>query len=198
MFALGFILGFFVTFASSPFLPLFGDYPCLITSALIINSMYSFYVYMLVYETSGFTNPNFLFYMIFAWISFGEAINFGDACWSSIEDHGFNQNNKQLFTLPQFSGLNDRYGFLAHMQLTSYFMHIFSLFGQSSSADTASIIAVVGVIGIQTVLQAFADYNTYIERFRSGDHFGAGVFLGKAAVAAAVVVFLLMFAVEAG
>jgi len=126
MFALGYTLGFFITLASSGFLALFGNYPCLITWALIIQSMYSFYVYMKVYEESEFTDGNFLFYMIFAFISFGEAINLG-ICGAE-DDHGFNQANRSFSLTPASFFSRDTFGFLPQFDQTSYFISLFTLF----------------------------------------------------------------------
>ena len=149
MFALGYTLGFFVTLASSGFLALFGDFPCLVQWALIIQSLYSFYVYMKVYEESNFTDSNFMFYMIFGFIQFGEAINLG-IC-PKKDDHGFNssRSDKSFFDMDHPQSLRaDPYGFMPQFEQTSYFVSLFSFFGQSNDDTAASIIAVVGVLGI--------------------------------------------------
>ena len=126
MLTLGFTLGFFITLASSGFLALFGDYPCLITFALIIQSMYSFFVYMKVYEESNFTDSNYLFFMIFAFISFGEAINL-NICGAE-DDHGFNQANRSFALTPASFFSRDSFGFLPQFEQTSYFISLFTLF----------------------------------------------------------------------
>ena len=132
MFALGYTLGFFVTLASSGFLALFGDFPCLVQWALIIQSLYSFWVYMRVYEESGFTDANFMFFMIFGFIQFGEAINLG-ICGAD-DDHGFNssRSNKSFFDNRNHQSLmTDPFGFLPQFDQTSYFISLFTLFAQS-------------------------------------------------------------------
>ena len=126
MLTLGFTLGFFITLASSGFLALFGDYPCLITFALIIQSMYSFFVYMKVYEESNFTDSNYLFFMIFAFISFGEAINL-KICGAD-NDLGFNQANRSFSLTPASFFSRDSFGFLPQFEQTSYFISLFTLF----------------------------------------------------------------------
>ena len=132
MFALGYTLGFFVTLASSGFLALFGDFPCLVQWALIIQALYSFWGYMRVYEESGFTDTNFMFFMIFGFIQFGEAINLG-ICGAD-DDHGFNssRSNKSFFDNRNHQSLMaDPFGFLPQFDQTSYFISLFTLFAQS-------------------------------------------------------------------
>ena len=46
-------------------------------------------------------------------------------------------------------------------------------------------------------MQALADWETGIQRFTVGEYFESGVFFGKATIEAAIVFFLLLFALEA-
>ena len=46
-------------------------------------------------------------------------------------------------------------------------------------------------------MQAYADYETGIQRFNAGEYFESGVFFGKATIEGAVVLLLVLFALEA-
>ena len=67
-FALGFLLGAFITIATTGMISAFGT--CLQMWAYIVASLYSFYVYMVGYEESKFDDQSYLMGMVLSALQF--------------------------------------------------------------------------------------------------------------------------------
>jgi len=213
IFSAGLTLGILFGLATSIFASMLN--PCFVQWITVISIGYSFWVYMLVFESNGMESLEEAFMLALTMAQFVMAMRMG-SCDS--DSHGFRDPGSGFWANPEVTMYDlftiDVHDFVDKYDGSSQYRdsqdwnlpdaHVLveyaksMLLGQSAEEDDAmtALIANLLLLGGYTALQVYADYLTFLNRWENDDFFNAGAFLGRAIVNGVVVLYIVLLAVN--
>jgi len=187
----GLSVGGFLSLSGSAFGSFFN--PCLIQYSRVFAASFFFYTYMLIYEESLFSSDDNLTMMVLYFVQFGDALTLGQ-CGGKYDTHGFNKSlNANSALLDYFSIDVEAVTQSVKVDpIVKQIQKFFGTFAQTAADANTQIIAIFGLVGVQTAYAAYENFLTFQSQWMVEDYFKAGTFLGTAIVEGITVLVLLL------